>query len=529
MNFTKRQKARQEVFNTGTSYLEAFMTSLRKYKESKSMTDVTLVLADHSTIDCHKLVLAIASPFFETMFRSGFKESTQKEVHLDFTNSEIIRKLVDYFYSGRFIQCLAFYRCARQYSLGKLVSHCFEHMLSHFENEFCSSESFVDLTEEELIEVLSDDRLRAENEDVVFHSVVRWVEADLEQRNTAFTRIARFVRFPFCTSRLLSNIIASETLMMNSTCLELFREAHQVKSAKYSLHLKQSVRSIPRQGDKTNKSLLFKVCGQNFQYTEELNGENTKWHQFSNNFPIALNQVLAPNGLHWMFTNTNHVLYDVDTEHEIRFKDPQRSDYSLTYIQNKLYAFGGTINKQPSTRVDSLDNSSAEWKQQKRSMLHAVCKPYTVPFGTKLYVLGGIAADGPSTANQEFDPIWGKWKLKQSMPGACESGAALSLNSSIFVVGGAERACFRYTPTTDTWIVLLQPTHVHTLSTAITAWKGNILLCGGDHGEEYNPDTGDWSPCDTLVGLHVPKRHGLRRSKAVLLLSFKSGVSHIHN
>ncbi|ELT99693.1 hypothetical protein CAPTEDRAFT_145048, partial [Capitella teleta] len=226
------------------------------------MTDVTLILADHSTIDCHKLVLAMASPFFETMFRSGFKESTQKEVHLDFTNSEIIRKLVDYFYSGEIdinsdnvddivtgseffcltdlkihcgafmtsqvdsSNCLAFYRCARQYSLGKLVPHCFEHMLSHFENEFCSSESFVDLTEKELIEVLCDDRLRAENEDIVFHSVVRWVEADLEQRNTAFTRIAPFVRFPFCTSGLL-NHFASETLIMNNTCVELFREALQ--------------------------------------------------------------------------------------------------------------------------------------------------------------------------------------------------------------------------------------------------------------------------------------------------------------
>ncbi|ELT96843.1 hypothetical protein CAPTEDRAFT_63634, partial [Capitella teleta] len=431
------------------SYLEAFMTSLQKSKESRSMTDVTLILSDQSTIDCHKLVLAMASPFFEAMFRSDLKENIQREVPLDFHDAGMIRKLVEYFYSGEIdinsdnvgdilteceffcladlkihcgafmtsqvdsSNCLAFYRCARQYKLGKLVPHCFEHMLSHFKNDFCSSESFVDLSEEELIEVLSDDRLSVENEDIVLHSVVRWVEADLEQRRTAFVRIAPFIRFPFCTPELLGDI-GPETLMTNNTCMELLREAAEVKSAKIGLHLKQSARCIPRQGYKTKKPQLFRVYGQYFEFTEELNGELTKWNTIPSKYAITLNHV-------------------------------------LTYIQNKLFAFGGKINEHLSTMVDSFDQQSFQWKPQKRSMLHAVCKPYTVHFGTKLYVLGGIGVDGPSTVNQEFDPIWDKWQLKQSMPGVCESGAAVSLNTSIFVVGGAERACFRYTPTTDTW------------------------------------------------------------------------------
>ncbi|ELT99275.1 hypothetical protein CAPTEDRAFT_160730 [Capitella teleta] len=471
------------------------------------MTDVTLILPDQSTINCHKLVLASASPFFEAMFQSGFKESTQKEVYLDFTDSEMIRSFVDYFYSGEIdinsdnigdivtgseflclddlkthcgafmtsqvdsSNCIAFYRCARQYSLGELASHCFEHMLSHFEYDFCSSESFVDLSKEELIEVLSDDRLIVENEDIVLHSVVRWVEADLEERKTAFVRIAPFIRFPFCTSELL--------------------------------------------GYKAKTQTLLKMYGNSFHYTDELNGEHTEWKGFHNNFSIKLNNVLAPNGLNWIYAKKHHI-YDIDTKSEVQFgaqwMTPQRSDFSLTFIQNKLFAFGGKLNEQISSKVDSFDQQSRKWKQQPKEMPHAVSKSYVVPFETKIYVLGGIATYGPTTVNQEFDPIWDKWQLKQSMPGVCESGAAVSLNTSIFVVGGAERACFRYTPTTDTWIVLSHPTHVHTLSTAITAWEGNILLCGGDHGEEYNPDTDDWSPCDTLV----PDKHPSHSYKCIL-------------
>ncbi|ELU02650.1 hypothetical protein CAPTEDRAFT_199622 [Capitella teleta] len=197
------------------------------------------------------------------MSRSGLKERRKKEkrkkkkVHLDFTNSEMMRKLVDYFYSGEIdinsdnvddkITEIGFLY------LDDLKTHCGTFMTSQVDSSNC----------------------------------------------LAFYR---------CT-RLLGHI-ESETFMVNSTCIELFRKA-----------------------------------------------------------------------------------------------DPIKSVYNMVYIQSKV-----------------------------QDLFHAK--------GTK------------QPTNQEFDPIWDNWQLKQSVPGVCESGAAVSLNTSIFVVGGAERACFRYTPTTDTWIVL---------------------------------------------------------------------------
>ncbi|ELU08476.1 hypothetical protein CAPTEDRAFT_58016, partial [Capitella teleta] len=82
------------------SHLKAFVASLHKLQENEVMTDVTLILPDQSAIQCHKVVLMAASPFFEAMFQSGLEESAEKDINLDFADSDIIRSLVKFFYTG---------------------------------------------------------------------------------------------------------------------------------------------------------------------------------------------------------------------------------------------------------------------------------------------------------------------------------------------------------------------------------------------------------------------------------------------
>ncbi|ELU10479.1 hypothetical protein CAPTEDRAFT_116561, partial [Capitella teleta] len=229
------------------------MTTLQSLKKQESAIDITLKLPDETTIPCHKLVLMVASPFFATMFQSGMKESKQPEVQLEFSDAATIRMLIDYFYSGdidinsdnmmdlvaasEFLcladlkqhlgsfmtneidsaNCIDFYMISQKYSLTNLIPHCLEYILSHFTEAFKESDDFLNLTEKELTTVLADDRLIAENEDFVFHSVVRWVNADLEKRKGKFVQIAALVRFPFSTQGLLDHL-SLEPLMLNPTC-----------------------------------------------------------------------------------------------------------------------------------------------------------------------------------------------------------------------------------------------------------------------------------------------------------------------
>ncbi|ELT93468.1 hypothetical protein CAPTEDRAFT_63295, partial [Capitella teleta] len=408
-------------------------------------------------IPCHKLVLMAASPFFETMFQSGMKESTQREVQLDFSDAATIKMVIDYFYSGTIdinagnvqelvaaseflcltdlkehlgafmtdqidaTNCVEFYRYARKFSLGKLIPHCLEHILSNFSQAFGSSANFADLSEEELINVVSDDRLKTENENIVFHSVVRWVNVDLEQRKEAFVRIAPFIRFPFCTLEECLNNIVREKLMINATCMDLLYEAITIKTSLIIQHSMHSSRHVPRLAYTTKKPHLLRVYANVSHHY--MVGQCTEDITQTNQISIVMGRTF-----------------------------PQRTDYQTIFNQDRLFAFGGcdSSNGQHCSTVESFDQKQNTWKAEP-AMLQAVSKPYIVHFGTKIYVLGGVDANGPSLATQEFDADWGIWQLKKEMPGLCQSGAAVSLNHRIFVVGGTERACFSYTPSTDTW------------------------------------------------------------------------------
>uniref|UniRef100_X2BA60 BACK domain-containing protein n=1 Tax=Capitella teleta TaxID=283909 RepID=X2BA60_CAPTE len=77
--------------------------------------------------------------------------------------------------------CIDYYKYGRVFNLKLLIKTAFEFLLSKF-REFKEISDFDKLTEDELVEVVSCDRLNAENEDVVFEAVVHWVNADPDAR-----------------------------------------------------------------------------------------------------------------------------------------------------------------------------------------------------------------------------------------------------------------------------------------------------------------------------------------------------------
>ncbi|ELU04204.1 hypothetical protein CAPTEDRAFT_207879 [Capitella teleta] len=225
------------------SHMKTFMACLHKMKENDVMTDVTLKLPDGSSVSCHKIVLMASSPFFEVMFESEFKESTTQDIPLDFADAVTIKTLVEFFYSGEIdvcddnvqtlvaaseflcmkdlkdhcdafmatrvdtSNCIELRRFGKKFNLMRLSSAAREFILLNFKDVVKCFSDFPTLTENELIEVVSSDELNAENEDLVFSAVVRWVNHDADERKEAFSRVAPLIRFPFCTHETLNDAI----------------------------------------------------------------------------------------------------------------------------------------------------------------------------------------------------------------------------------------------------------------------------------------------------------------------------------
>ncbi|ELU13447.1 hypothetical protein CAPTEDRAFT_208565, partial [Capitella teleta] len=166
---------------------------------------VTLILPDKSTLTCLESALTNASNFFKAEVTSN----PGQEIKLNFSDSTTIRTVVDYLNNNTIIisdenfekllvasdfinltnlkghlssfwrdtidstNCIEFYKLARKHKAQYFYHKSLEFILSNFIEVCCSSDNIEELSEEEMIEVVSDHRLAVDDEDIVHDTVVR--------------------------------------------------------------------------------------------------------------------------------------------------------------------------------------------------------------------------------------------------------------------------------------------------------------------------------------------------------------------
>jgi N-acetylneuraminic acid mutarotase len=131
-----------------------------------------------------------------------------------------------------------------------------------------------------------------------------------------------------------------------------------------------------------------------------------------------------------------------------------------------------------------------------------------------LYTMGGIAAAGPSSAVEAYDPSTNTWSTKASMPIADDSMYAIAYGGLIYVVGGFNPANGRlanllsYNPANNTWTTLA-PLKVGKSLPTLAAIGTMIISAGGlansgvtTDNEAYNVASNSWT---TLAPLPNPR------------------------
>ena len=116
-----------------------------KEENRNDWTDVTFLLEDGTHLDCHQLILKMASPFFELKFgrrwnRSKSKLMTKAKEKVEGIDSETFRLMVEFIYkSGQLAservlkpeQLWSLLEVADMYLLPALVAFCTHKLSSH--------------------------------------------------------------------------------------------------------------------------------------------------------------------------------------------------------------------------------------------------------------------------------------------------------------------------------------------------------------------------------------------------------------
>jgi N-acetylneuraminic acid mutarotase/glucose/arabinose dehydrogenase len=205
---------------------------------------------------------------------------------------------------------------------------------------------------------------------------------------------------------------------------------------------------------------------------------------------------------------------------------PAVENPAMVAYNGKVYVFGGSTAPFSGAVSDVriFDPSSATWTTS-TPMPTARGGATAQVIGTKIYVVGGMDADGASLATLEiFDPASGTWTSGASLdtrrdnPGSAVSGGKLYVfggrirNADGGVVDNTLTSVEMYEPTSNAWVSNApMPTGRRTM--VVGTLNGKFQLIGGERksdgsafsaNEEYDPATDSWRP---LKPLPTP-RHG---------------------
>lgn len=107
--------------------------ALESYVNNPKFSDVTLVMENNEKIYGHKIMLS-RIPYFDNLFNSGFKESYEKEVLLNFISKKVMIIIIKYMYSGQLDfdleDCIPLYEACNYLGLDDLNYYCEEKILS---------------------------------------------------------------------------------------------------------------------------------------------------------------------------------------------------------------------------------------------------------------------------------------------------------------------------------------------------------------------------------------------------------------
>lgn len=229
-------------------------------------------------IPAHKIVLSVCSPFFNAMFNSDMKEKNEKEVTINEVDGETLELLINYCYLGtininednverilstacrfqmsnvvsacsnflgkqlHFSNAIGFKVFAEQQSCSDLYDISLKFVESHFMEIYQKSEEFLQLSVEQLGNLLKSDDINVISEEDVFKALIKWISFSDDRKQYISTLL------PLVKLQLLSPAFIADQVEKYCTTLEtqkMLLDAYKYKLIPERRDLSSNL-SIPR-------------------------------------------------------------------------------------------------------------------------------------------------------------------------------------------------------------------------------------------------------------------------------------------
>ena len=445
-----------------------------------------IVLSFHGKeIRVHRIVLAASSEVLSAMLQTNMKEKFEGKV--DMRLSGLLPRYADdfikYIYTGEVELSVenveSLFSCANFFIIGGLRDACSKYLeeilspvnclsISGIANRYCCFDlekkaikilhdkfslvaegtEFLNLNFEDVVEILSSDKIQVSSEDVVFNALMKWICFDSATRLIHFEELFNCIRIPY-----LSETFISMLKFQNFHYEQFFVDPGIVQN-----FYKKSAWTKSIAFDKTTTPRRCLDTATVIMTTGGYDGNNCLLASFAFNTVTQKWGSLAPMKI-------------------------SRHDHGTVLIHNKVFVVGGfNSHRGPISSVECFNPNQNEWSEvhgmnSKRKSV-GVCV-----YNGKIFVSGGLDGNYNALDSVEFyDTELDTWSMFTSMKEARYCHGFVANESGLFAVGGWKCATLeRYN---DSEWCMLSPMSIPRAGATALIFNNKIYMFGG-YSETY--------------------------------------------
>ncbi|XP_060761234.1 kelch-like protein 10 [Neoarius graeffei] len=500
---------KQEGEKEMASKLEMSYSAIKQLSLEKKLCDV-LIKVDGAEFHAHKIILCGCSNYFTALFTSSYCPPDKHEYSIPDISSEMMELIMEYAYTYRVhiteenvhellitadylmvrslvSECCAFLKAqlclencigiwcfACVHAFEKLKQQAFRFILHNFEEMVRISEEFLELTVEQLGEIIENDELNVKQENVVFETILQWMRHAPQSRNAHMGVLLARVRLALLTYDYFMDHVRNNALVKdNAACKPIISRALQ---------------SILR-----------------LNVNESLGSEFTR-----RRLPNAVLLVIG-GWSHRGPTNSIEV-YDTRAERWVKatcHDENPRMHHGTVYLNGFVYCIGGFDGNSYTNTVRRFDPVTRTWAQV--SPMHTRrCYVSVCVLEGRIYALGGFDGNEWLDTVERYEPETNQWSMIAPMHERRSDAGATALNGKVYVCGGFDEdqhlfTAEYYNPQTDQWTVI-PPMRHRRRGVGVVSYDGQIYAVGGFDGviyhrnaEVYNPQTNSWRAIPSMM------------------------------
>ncbi|XP_065507456.1 kelch-like protein 11 [Caloenas nicobarica] len=365
----------------------------------------------------HRSVLAAATEYFTPLLSGGFAESRSGRVELQKWSSEggpdpdTVEAVIGFMYTGtirvspgnvhevlemadRFLltrlkefcgeflkkklnlsNCVAVHSLAHMYSLNQLALKAQDMIRRNF-HKVIQDEEFYTLPFHLIRDWLSDSEITVDSEEILFETILKWVQKNPEERERYFEDLFKLLRLSQMKPTYLTRHIKSERLVSsNEACVKLVSEAvesHALRSENLqSGNLQHSacpVALLPRFGQNMDVIMVIGGVSEGGDYLSECVGyfiDEDRWvnlphiHNHLDGHAVAVTEsyVYVAGSMEPGFAKTverynpNRNIWE-----QVSNLITRKHSFGLTEVKGNLYSIGGHGNFSPGFKDVAIYN-----------------------------------------------------------------------------------------------------------------------------------------------------------------------------